>query len=234
MFYRSQIYLAGLAIPLAFYFATLLIPPINRFGLLLNAYLFSSLVTGVLFSGGAGVYYNIVFDVCIALAIISAVRIHQLSGLVFAHSSKGDLFLFLASLSLVLSVLLVLPTRTTASLDLASRLEIKEKASLEDIAFLSGRGAPAICESMSLCYWAGVPVEYDAFNIGQEMLTNKALETEVLGKIKNKYYSVIQVQIVNDKLHVERFPPSFIKILKEHYRVARTNRATAFFVPVNS
>jgi hypothetical protein len=114
---------------------------------------------------------------------------------------------------------------------LINTLKAKEQATAEDIAFLSQAGSPAICETMSLCYWAETPIEYDAFNIGQAMLKNQTLEMEILEKINNKHYSVIQLLISSGHWNKERFSESFIAAVYKNYKVARTNRARLFFVP---
>ncbi len=231
MFARSELYLTGLAVPLAFYAATLLLPSQNKFKLLLSSYFFTSLITGIFFSGGAGVSYNIVFDVCIALSILCALNLHQLFLLLPTDRIKRDMSLALTSLALAISAFLTLPLQAINSLELINTLKTKEQATAEDITFLAENDSPAICETMSLCYWAGIPIEYDAFNVGQAMLKNKVLAKEILEKINSKHYSVIQLLITNDHWNKERFPESFIAAVYKNYKVARTNRARLFFIP---
>jgi 4-amino-4-deoxy-L-arabinose transferase-like glycosyltransferase len=231
MFARSKLYLSGLSVPLAFFAATLLLSSQNKFNLLLRSYFFTSLITGIFFSGGAGVYFNIVFDVCIALSILCAINLHQLSHLLPSNRIKRDMSLSLAALALAISAFLTLPLQAINSLDLINTLKSKEQTTADDIAFLSEKGSPAICETMSLCYWAGIPVEYDAFNIGQAMLKNETLEMEILEKINSKHYSVIQLLISNGHWNKERFSESFIAAVYKNYKVARTNRARLFFIP---
>jgi len=231
LFARSELYLNGLAIPLAFYAATFLLPSKNKFNLLLTSYFFTSLITGIFFSGGAGVYYNIFFDTCISLSILCAVNLYQLHQLLPISRIKRDASLALISLALSMSALMALPLQSLKSLDLITTLENKEKTTADDIVLLSKHGAPAICETMSLCYWSDIPIEYDAFNIGQAMLKDESLELEILEKVNSQNYAIIQLLITNGNWNKERFPESFIAAVYKNYKVARTNRGRVFFVP---
>ncbi len=65
-------------------------------------------------------------------------------------------------------------------------------AAQEDINFLEGRKGTALCEMLSLCYWAHKPATVDVFNVGQQFETGARSDQVLAKQIEARHFAVIQ------------------------------------------
>src|SRR5262249_13347347 len=109
-------------------------------------YATTSIVVGLLFAGGEGVFWNTMFDADCALALAAAVAIDRASNRVAIIAA----FLAVPALVIVMS----------ASIHwLSPRFWFDPRWSetataSADVEFVRRHAGPALCEDMVLCYWA--------------------------------------------------------------------------------
>jgi hypothetical protein len=187
--------------------------------------------TGVAFLGGAGVDVNAMFDADIAVALgagMAVERIVVFPGLKFAYAQAA-----LATVVLLPLALGLFPAFDSARLDADFWLHpMRDETELagRDIAWLQVRKGPAICEMLSLCYWAGKPEAVDVFNLDQQFLTG-ARETEAfVAMLKAKRFAGIQF----DSLSPFPFPTSVELTIRDDYRIDRSNDDGVFLVPAST
>jgi hypothetical protein len=122
-----------------------------------------SVIAGTTFAGGAGVDLNVWFDAAIALALGTGLLLEEFADRPWLNVpiSLVCMFPLLAGLSLGWD-------DAWLARDYWLHPLAEETASARaDIAFLRSHEGPALCEMLSLCYWAGKREEGDVFNLGQ-------------------------------------------------------------------
>jgi hypothetical protein len=152
------------------------------------------IVVGGAFSGGAGVDVNAMFDADIALALSSALLLTRLS-------QRGRTFEGLAAAALVTPLAIALslaasPDWLTRDFWLRPGADDAETAG-RNIAFLESHPGPALCESLSLCYWAGKKAEVDVFNLGEAYKTGARSDNALVRLLEDKHYAVVQFETPN-------------------------------------
>jgi hypothetical protein len=194
----------------------------NKFVVFCAIYALLAILTGVAFAGGAGVDMNIWFDAAIALALGSALTFDRLMS---------------GWLRAVAAIVYVLPIAAGLALGWdASWLErdhwlhpMSEEAAAAqaDIAFLKARHGPALCEMLSLCYWAGKVEEADVFNLGQAYATHARRDNELTDRIGTRRYAVVEF----DSLDNFALTPRVKQALLHAYRIDHADDEGVFLVP---
>jgi Dolichyl-phosphate-mannose-protein mannosyltransferase len=194
----------------------------NKFVVFCAIYAFLAILTGVAFAGGAGVDMNIWFDAAIALALGTALTFDRLMS---------------GWLRAVAAIVYVLPIAAGLALGWdASWLErdhwlhpMSEEAAAAqvDIAFLKARHGPALCEMLSLCYWAGKVEEADVFNLGQAYATHARRDNELTDRIGTRRYAVVEF----DSLDNFALTPRVKQALLHAYRIDHADDEGVFLVP---
>lgn len=212
------------AVPLAL--AALLLARLRRDRAVAFASLYAGLALAVAipFAGGAGVDVNIFFDADIALALAAGLALDRLGGgFVFRR----------AGIALILLVPLA------GSLALAYDADWREpdywlhpmaaeaRAAATDIAFLTAHKGPALCESLSLCYWAGKPPDIDVFNVGQEFAAGARSDNDLTRRIKAGSFAAVEF----DSLAPFALTPRIERALLAAYRVDHADVLGVFLVP---
>jgi hypothetical protein len=194
----------------------------DKFVVFCAIYALVAVLTGVAFAGGAGVDMNIWFDAAIALALGTALTFDRLMS---------------GWLRAVAAIVYVVPI--AAGIALAwddSWLErdhwlhpMSEEAAIAqaDIAFLNVRHGPALCEMLSLCYWAVKVEEADVFNLGQAYATRARRDNELIDRIAIRRYAVIEFDSLDDFA----LTPRVKQALLHAYRVDHADDEGVFLVP---
>ena len=97
----------------------------------------------------------------------------------------------------------------------------------KDVAYLRAHNGVAVCEMLSLCYWAGKPAAVDVFNLEQQFLTGARDEGAFIRLLNIRAFAVIQL----DSLSPFPFPPEVQTAVRRNYRVDRDNDDGVFLVP---
>ena len=186
-------------------------------------YAAASIIIGAAFAGGAGVDMNIWFDAAIALALSGGLLLQKLGdrnrtyvGVSFAYGLP-----LLAGLALNWNSDWL--TRDYWSLPLA-----EETANAEvDITFLKLHDGPALCEMLSLCYWAGKREQVDVFNLGQAYATHRQSDTALVRLIDAHYFRAIGFDTLDDFA----LGKSVRQAVMRAYRVDHSDENGVFLLP---
>lgn len=165
-------------------------------------YVVVAVLLGAALSGGAGVDMNVWFDALIAFALGVAPALDRLP---WRFSWIGLLLLLL--------VPGFFSDRWDAPVDASS-----------DIAFLRSHDGPAMCEELSLCYWAGKPAGVDVFNLGQRYVTGAESDEALVRAIGEGRFAAVQMDSLDD------LTPRVKAALQHAYRVDHEDDDGIFLV----
>ncbi|HWA04298.1 MAG TPA: hypothetical protein VG819_12320 [Rhizomicrobium sp.] len=186
-------------------------------------YSLTALSEGILFAGGGGVDINIWFDAAIALSLGAGLLLRDLgtSGKRRALAGLAYCLPLLAGLWLQWN-----PDWTTRRYWLHP-LEDDAAAASADIAYLTARRGPALCEDLALCYWAGKDEEADVFNLGQAYASRARDAGALAGLVERRRFAVMQF----DSLDPFALGAQTKSAVLRAYRVDRTSDNGVFLVP---
>lgn len=176
-----------------------------------------SMVLGVLFACGEGVYWNAMFDADCALALTAAVALERSSRRLVVAAA------FLAAPALVIAM--------SATIHwLSPRFWLDPRwseaaAARADIEFIRVHDGPALCEDMSLCYWAGKPAAVDFFNTRQRSRREWWRVEALVRRLDAREFAVAEVEDDDRSLG-----PQFMDALRRNYRVDHTSQWGVFWV----
>ena len=170
--------------------------------------------SGIAFVGGAGVNYNVFFDLLIALCIAGGLLISEVQ-----HHAGWRFAAPLLMLLLALPPLTRVPGRVGAFAAYLNNTATQRREAAQDIAFIAARQGRAACEMLALCYWAGKPYEIDFFNTAQKIAEGLVSpDTLVAGLDQHRYGAIVLT--TNPPLE-ERLPAAVMARLHAEYRPAR-------------
>ncbi len=187
-------------------------------------YAITAIASGAAFAGGAGVDTNVFFDADMALSLGAGLALRKFA----VRGTPWPVGIAIA--------LLVLPL---AGLYLASDADWRDPeywlhpmadeiaAARDDIAFLKDHRGAAICESLSLCYWAGKREEVDVFNLEQEFATGARPDDELVHYIESRAFGAIEF----DTLAPFSLTPRVRAALLRAYRIDHSDAEGVFLVP---
>ena len=174
-----------------------------------------ALAAGIGFSAGDGVDANIFFDLDIAMALGVGVALGRLPA-----TGRGLLaFLYTLPLALFLA-------RNFHDGNFAYTEGFQKQAPL-DSAFIAVRPGPALCEMLSLCYWAGKPAEADMFNLSEQFKTGTRSDDALAGLIRAHYFQIVQL----DSLDAFPLGAKVHAAMNAAYRVDHIDDNGVFLVP---
>ena len=163
----------------------------NRHTLLFAGYGLIALLLAWALAGGAGVNFNLMFDVVIAISLAAGqliARLRQQRSLrLWAVGAYAFSALVNAGLVVNKDVLLLRPWIAAE--------RAREAASLAAIRAVAERPGPALCETPAICYWAHKPLELDAFNFGEGVIAGSKDERPVLQRIASGTYGAVQLNV---------------------------------------
>jgi hypothetical protein len=203
-------------------------------GVLLLAY---AAATGMAFwvSWGAGADLNHLFDPAVSMALIGGVALPYA---VWASERVRFRKTALATLLIVpfsLGALTMLPPRIQEDSSTARSIPQAEQEFASAVEFVKSRPGPALCEYLLVCFEAGKPEEYDAYEVDQLIKTGKLPEQEILKLLDDRHFATILLR--SDADHPiapeERtiFTRGFMIHLLNDYKVAANVAGFALFVP---
>jgi hypothetical protein len=165
----------------------------NRATVLFSLYLLIALGLAWLLAGGAGVNFNLMFEVVIAFSLAAGqlvAALHRQPALRrWAIGGYAVAALVNAGLVGTKDELLLRPW--------IAAQRAREAATLETMRMLAARPGPALCENPALCYWAGKPFELDPLNFEEAVTAGTKDEGIVLGRIASGYYGIVELNARN-------------------------------------
>jgi hypothetical protein len=163
-----------------------------------------ALVLGGVFAFGDGTDANVFFDAAIALALCT--------GLTLIHVPKHwvgfTAFLVAAPLAFYLA-----RHHTEAGFPYT---EAFARETPPDIGFLRVHPGPALCQDLTLCYWAGKDEPVDVFNLSEVFTTGARSDSDLAHLLEAQYFGSIAVS----SLSVFMLGPHLKSVMLAHYRVA--------------
>jgi hypothetical protein len=160
----------------------------NRTTMLFAGYLLIAVVLACLFAGGAGVNFNLMFDVVIAFSLAAGQLIARLHR---QRSLRGWVIGGYAFAALINAGLVGTKDELLLRPWIAAQ-RAREAATEATVRLLAEHPGPVLCETPILCYWAHKPLELDSFNFGQGVIAGIKDERIVLERIAAGYYSALQ------------------------------------------
>jgi len=174
--------------------ALLLIGRGNRHVTLCVVYAAVSVAVGLAFAGGAGVDMNIWFDAAIALALCGGLLLQQLSERRWLNAGVAVAY----TLPLIGGLWLNWDNDWLTRGYWLNPLSEEAAGAQADIAFLKSHEGPALCEMLSLCYWAGKRGDVDVFNLGQAYATHARGERPLIALIEARHFRVLEFDSLDD------------------------------------
>jgi hypothetical protein len=196
-------------------------------------YFITSIVVGVIFSGGAGIAINIFFDLFISASLTTGLFIHKLH--VYPKTSPIKRAMYVYALVLLISFSFVFFAKN--EFVSIKNLKSEEKVALSDISFIKSRKGNVLCETIILCYFADKPFTYDPFLTNVLVKEGVLKETDLTNLLKEKKFLVVQLEplsyyhrdiVIQGK---ERFSDDFLSKLKEYYYIKYQSGLGVYFVP---
>jgi len=198
----------------------------DRHGVLFATYILVTLGLGYAVAGGDGTNFNLLFDAVIGGAL-----------------GAGHLLARLESLAprLRLWVIAAFAASTCLGAGLVGKKEAflirpwiadqhrLEASTLKAVELVAAQPGPALCEPLSICYWAGKSFDFDPLNFAFGVAAgDKDLAAE-LHRIATGYYGVI---VVNPPESVNHFlPPQLVDEVRSHYRFAGAPHGEVYIRP---
>lgn len=183
--------------------------------------------------GGQGVWFNAFFDTYIAVCILAAAAVADLSDRPPAETRIANLPQLLGVVAIASPVFFLLASK--AQLPALAALRAQEQIEKSLVELIRNKPEPVICELLALCYWAGKPFSVDLFNVGQKLRTGAIPEATLIDLFKKNEYALIEMRPKSTKL-----PPRVLEALHEYYRQSQKkymrskfpkSRETAVFLP---
>jgi len=182
-----------------------------------------SIILGLTFAGGEGVYWNTMFDADCALALTAALALERWPG------TSGLRRLTIPAAYLAVPAFVIAMSATVHWLSPRFWFDPRwseAAAAAQDIAFVRRRQGPALCEDLSICYWAEKPAEVDVFNVRQRSRRESWRIETLARRVEAHEFSVAQIEDEGRSLG-----PRFMEALQRNYRVDHAGQWGAFWVP---
>ena len=188
----------------------------------LSLYAALGLALGVGFTAGEGVNYNAFFDLTIGLSLLGSFLL-----------SRGGYPIPVVALALALLVDPLLRGPHAWLGRGPSLLEIAklEAATKRDVEYLSAVEGPVLCETLSLCFWAGKPEAVDLFNSRQAFWAGRADEQQLVERIARREFAVVQLLSVHKNRNDRRVSAGLASALLRDYLVDRVSANGVFLRP---
>ncbi len=167
----------------------------DKYVMLCSLYVLVAFMLGAVFSGGAGVDMNAMFDCDIALVLVA--------GLALNRVAAGDAIRTGAIVGAFVLPLVFIGSYKAVKYKTASALvttafwlhPMDQEAELarRDIRFLRVQHGRVLCHTLALCYWAQKNPEVDVFNIGQEFILHVRRDGGLVGEISTCRFAALQL-----------------------------------------
>jgi len=183
----------------------------ERYALLCGLYTVLAFTIGLAFDGGAGVGRNALFDAAIGGALSAALLVRNLS----------------PRRALVFALACVVPAGVAGlqKLEKIKPVDRETAATRVDVAYLKDRPGPALCEKLSLCYWAGKPAEVDVFNFVEAVRAGTRDQDDLARLLDQRYFATIELDA---KSRLDELP-RVRAALKRNYAIGRVDEYGVIF-----
>lgn len=185
----------------------------DRYALLCGLYTVLAVLIGLAFDGGAGVGRNALFDAAIGGALSATVLVQRLP--------SRWAFVFVLACLVPLGVAAL--QRVKKNLD--DPIDRQVAIARSDISYLKERPGPALCEKLSLCYWAGKSAEVDVFNFVEAVHSGTRDERDLVHLLDRRYFATVEL---DTKSRLDELP-AVRAALKRNYAIGRVDEYGVIF-----
>ena len=153
-----------------------------------------ALLVGAFFLAGSGVSDNVLYDINIAATLGAGLALGAA-----AADHPADRVGAARVVPLGMAALLVVIAWPALEIvrdwpEPWHRLERETEASALDIATVARVPGAAVCETPSLCYWAGKPFLLDMFNIGERLRAGSIDAESVVARLRDHRVQLVQLE----------------------------------------
>jgi hypothetical protein len=182
-------------------------------------FLFWSAATGFWMLSGAGVNYNVMFDLVLALAIgcVAAAVAASKMALPLPVSAKNLRRLVMSVIAATQIACTLYYYRNPVARDVDALFHAGDWSSLTHQ--LAQSKGPVACEVLAVCYWAHKPLEVDFFNYGQKLFSGSVSDAAFRGQLNSKYYAFVLIH--QGSLSNPPLPADTMQSIFANYRPVR-------------
>lgn len=189
-------------------------------------YLVVALIGGVVLMTGAGVIYNTLFDLVIAMMLGSALFATFVVDRYGTTERTAALATALAALVFALRFIMLAP-RAVDSYEFVTEALSQQQGWAATIERVRSEPGPVSCETLALCYWAGRRSEIEFFNFGQRALLDPGYDAAFTQAVRSGSIGLIQL---DPDAGAHRLSPQLEALIAEHY-VTVQSAPTLLMVP---
>ena len=199
----------------------------DRFAVLCGLYAIVAVVSSLFFCGGEGVGGNPTIDLSIAVSLGAAVFVNR-------YRTRGDIVSETARAHrFIMAICILLGGALAASASVGwdsgatgfARLRERSVASA-DVTWLQVRQGSALCETPSLCYWAGKRAEVDVWGLSQAIKTHAQSEGALVRLLEDGYFGSMQLERRSSLL----LSSTARATLERYYRIDHSDALGTFLV----
>jgi hypothetical protein len=197
-------------------------------------YFWTSLLFGIAFGGGLGVYVNMQFDNFFAMAIIMGLVLDSAWRLPIPQLQNGSLWRSIPALVLYVCVFFTFCQSPFMKLPkFISQLPAEQRQFRSEVSALSAQPGPAICESLLHCFYSGKPYVYDPFNSTSLVNFGKLNSGELVQQIAEHRFGAIQTRFPVTQITrpSERFPNEVLDAIDRDYQISWRDPECIIYVP---
>ena len=134
-----------------------------------------------------------------------------------------------------LTAILLLPRRIPWEESQNKALAQRDAGFATDVQFVRSQPGRVICEDLLVCFEAGKPYVFDAFNVDQLVKTGTLPESQVLQLLASHQFSGIQISFHSNEPVTaaprDRFSANFMRQLLTAYRPVLRTFDSVMFLP---
>lgn len=230
--YRIKTWLANLSPFLGALLIYMLIEPPGRYKQLLIIYVIVSSIWGFLLSGGRGIDMNHIYDLIIALVIISGLVIHRLGEQlqkIWARSAVESAAMIILSMT----VLIAVPSKVIEARWAFSDLDLREGRVADTVERISDQDGPVLCETLALCYWAGKAFDADILVLSRKIKSGTITAEQFRNIVDSHYFRIIQLHDGGTTGTTRRLTKDSNDYILERYDVSPNSMGGSFLTPAN-
>jgi len=184
--------------------------------------------SGVVFSLGGGISYNVVFDGAIALAGLAALGVDSwIPGPIDTRARDAKRGLLIAAVAS--GVVLLGPYTLDRAVDRLAERNERLAVHDADLAFVEQHPGPMLAGTLALVHAAGRDFEVDLFNVHEAIAAGAMDPARLATRIKTQEFAVLQLSAY-DRAH--RLDDRMMDVVDAYYEVARTSPVHGnFYLP---
>jgi len=177
-----------------------------------------------------GTAYNAIYDFIISLTLIIGLTLHRIYGLGERNIEWTKRLQASIAIILLLSLATNFPKRYFETKSTLRNILYEKSVVADDIDFLASIEGPAICEDLSLCYWADKGFNMDFSNTRQKIRSGIIDKKKLTNLIEQQYFSVIQIDKGRQLIGANAFTKDIDEKMFKYYKILRNSPYSGLFL----